>query len=105
MTTTEMVAGRLVEIETVDIEPIRVRLLPDGRMDRNNAAKYINRAPKTLAIWAMDGKGPPVHKSGGRCFYYKDDLDAFIRGEVGARCRAPSSNETPPTQGGNRRGS
>ena len=82
MTTTEMVAGRLVEIETVDIEPIRVRLLPDGRMDRNNAAKYINRAPKTLAIWAMDGKGPPVHKSGGRCFYYNDDLDAFIRGEA-----------------------
>ncbi len=64
------------------IEPVRVRLLPDGRMDRNNAAKYINRAPKTLAIWAMDGKGPPVHKSGGRCFYYKDDLDAFIRGEA-----------------------
>ena len=82
MTTTEMVAGRPVEIETVEIEPVRVRLLPDGRMDRKNAGKYINRAAKTLAIWAMEKRGPPVHKIAGRCFYYKDDLDAFIRGEA-----------------------
>lgn len=79
--TTEIVAGRPIHIETVEIEPIRVRVLQDGRMDRNNAAKYIGRAVKTLAMWAMEGKGPPVHKIGGRCFYYRDALDDFIRGQ------------------------
>ena len=81
-TTTEIVAGRPIHIETVEIEPIRVRVLQDGRMDRNNAAKYIGRAVKTLAMWAMEGKGPPVHKIGGRCFYYRNDLDAFIEGKA-----------------------
>lgn len=80
---TEIVAGRPIHIETVEVEPIRVRVFQDGRMDRNNAAKYIGYAVKTLAMWAMEGKGPPVHKSrGGRCFYYRNDLDAFIQGKA-----------------------
>ena len=63
------------------IEQVQVRVLPDGRMDRKNAAKYIGRATKTMAMWAMEGKGPPVHKVGGRVFYYRKDLDAFIHGD------------------------
>ena len=82
MTTTEMVAGRPVEIETVDIEPVRVRLLPNGIMDSNNAAKYVNRAPKTLAMWRMQGIGPEWTKCGGRVFYNKEALDAFMRGKA-----------------------
>ena len=81
MVTTEVIAGRPIEIETVEVEPVRVRVLPDGRMDSNNAAKYVNRAPKTLAMWRMNGIGPPWVKCGGRIFYNKDALDAFIRGE------------------------
>ncbi len=82
MAITEVVAGRPVEIETIEVEPVRVRVLPDGRMDSNNAAKYLNRAPKTLAMWRMQGIGPEWSKCGGRVFYHKEALDAFIRGKA-----------------------
>ncbi len=84
---TGIVAGRSVKIETTELEPVRVRILPGdrgGRMDSNNAAKYLNRAPKTLAMWRMQGIGPEWSKCGGRVFYSKDALDAFIRGEEAA---------------------
>ena len=80
MTETEVVAGRSVKIEKTEMEAVRVRVLPDGRMDSNNAAKYLNRAPKTLAMWRMAGAGPKWAKCGGRVFYFKDALDAFIQG-------------------------
>ncbi len=81
MMTTENVAGRPVEIETVEVEVVRVRVLPNGNMDSNNAAKYVNRAPKTLAMWRMQGIGPDWTKCGGRVFYNKEALDAFMRGK------------------------
>ncbi len=68
----------------VQIETPRVRVLPDGRMTREHAATYLGLKPKTLAMWAMEGKGPRAHRVGGRCFYYKHDLDAFVRGETPA---------------------
>ncbi len=80
--TTEVVAGRPVEIETIEVEPVRVRVLPNGNMDSNNAAKYVNRAPKTLAMWRMQGIGPEWTKCGGRIFYNKEILDAFMRGKA-----------------------
>jgi hypothetical protein len=61
---------------------VRVRVLPDGRMTRQDAAKYLGRQPKTLAMWALRGKGPRSIRVGGRRFYYKADLDSFIRGEA-----------------------
>ncbi len=64
------------------IDQVRVRVLPDGRLARKDAAKYLGRAEKTLAMWAMEGKGPPSVLVGGRRFYFKNDLDAFIRGEA-----------------------
>ncbi len=81
MTMTEVVAGRPVEIETAELEPVRVRVLPNGKLDSNNAAKYVNRAPKTLAMWRMQGIGPEWTKNGGRVFYNKEALDAFMRGK------------------------
>ena len=81
MMTTENVAGRPVEIETIEVEVVRVRVLPNGNMDSNNAAKYVNRAPKTLAMWRMQGIGPDWTKCGGRVFYNKEALDAFMRGK------------------------
>jgi hypothetical protein len=82
MMVTEVVAGRPVEIETAEIEPVRVRVLPNGNMDSNNAAKYVGRAPKTLAMWRMQGIGPEWTKNGGRVFYNKEALDAFMRGKA-----------------------
>ena len=74
----------LVETEEPVIEQVRVRVLPDGRMARKEAAKYLGRAEKTLAMWEMERKGPPSVLVGGRRFYFKDVLDAFIRGEAAA---------------------
>ncbi len=82
MTETKVIAGRPVRIETAELEPVRVRVLPNGDMDSNNAAKYVNRAPKTLAMWRMQGIGPAWTKCGGRVFYNKEALDAFMRGKA-----------------------
>ena len=65
---------------TDPFDHVRVRILPDGRMTRADAARYLGKKPKTLAMWALNGKGPRSVKV-GRQYYFKDDLDAFIRGE------------------------
>ena len=82
MMTIEVVDGRPIEIEAIEIEPVRVRLLPGDRFDSNNAAKYVNRAPKTLAMWRMNGVGPAWTKVGGRIIYTKGGLDAYMRGKA-----------------------
>ncbi len=74
----------LSETAQVPVEQVRVRVLPDGRLARKDAAKYLGRAEKTLAMWEMEGKGPPSVLVGGRRFYFKDALDAFVRGEAAA---------------------
>ena len=84
MTTSTMNDGREVELEPVNVEPVRVRILPDGRMDRENAAIYLGRKAKTLAMWKLEGKGPPAHKAGGRIFYLRKELDEFLGIEVAA---------------------
>ncbi len=61
---------------------VRVRILPDGRMTRRDAAAYLGNAEKTLAMWQLEGKGPPSVLVGGRRFYFKQALDDFIRGEA-----------------------
>ena len=72
-------AGAVAELQT---EEVKVRILPDGRMTRRDAARYLGNAEKTLAMWELQGKGPPSLKVGGRRFYFKDDLDAFIQDGV-----------------------
>lgn len=64
------------------IDQIRVRVLPDGRVSRNDAAAYLGRKPKTLAMWALERRGPAIVRVGGRCFYRLDDLRRFVDGEV-----------------------
>ncbi len=64
-----------------EVEVVRCRVLPDGRMTREDAARYLGLKPKTLAMWAMENKGPKSVRVGGRCFYYQHQLDAFVRGE------------------------
>lgn len=60
------------------IDSVSVRILPDGRMSRRDAAAYLGRAEKTLAMWQMEGKLRGV-RVGGRIFYFKDALDRFIQ--------------------------
>ena len=63
------------------VEQVRVRVLPDGRMSRRDAARYLGWAEKTLAMRAISGDPPHGLKVRGRCFYFKEVLDAFIRGD------------------------
>jgi len=63
-------------------EQVRVRILPDGRLCRRDAATYLGTAEKTLAMWAVQGRGPKAVRVGGRVFYFKEHLDEFIRQNV-----------------------
>jgi hypothetical protein len=73
-------ATQTVKVAADPVDLVRVRVLPDGRMTRSDAAKYLGHQPKTLAMWQLQRKGPPSVLVGGRRFYFKEDLDAFIRG-------------------------
>jgi hypothetical protein len=58
-------------------------------MNRRNAAAYLGCAPRTLAQYASQGTGPRFLKR-GRVWYFKEDLDAWLRegtamGTTGAR--------------------
>jgi hypothetical protein len=63
------------------IEQVRVRVLPDGRVSRGDAARYLGREAKTLAQWKLQGRGPRAVKVCGRVFYFLSDLEKFVRGE------------------------
>ena len=60
------------------LHEVHVDILPDGRLDAKNAATYLGLAVKTLAMMRCYGTGPAFVKR-GRIFYFRDDLDAWVR--------------------------
>jgi helix-turn-helix protein len=68
-------------------QAVDVTVLPDGRMDTKNAARYLGLREKTLAMLRSAGEGPVFVKR-GRVFYFQDDLDAWISGGKGDQYRA-----------------
>lgn len=60
-------------------DEVAVTVYPDGRLDAENAAIYLGLKPKTLAMMRSAGTGPSFVKR-GRVFYFRDDLDAWLRG-------------------------
>lgn len=68
-----------------DVEQIKVQVLPDGKVDRANAARLLGRAPKTLAEWHRLGLGPSSFLVGGRRFYRLDELRAYANGDKAIR--------------------
>lgn len=64
--------------QDVAIDSISVLVLPDGRMDTKNAARYLGLREKTLAMLRSAGEGPAYVKR-GRVFYFKHDLDAWVQ--------------------------
>jgi hypothetical protein len=64
------------------IDRVRVRVTPDGRVSRGDAAAYLGHKPKTLSAWAVRKYGPQVIRVGGRAFYYLADLEAFVRSGI-----------------------
>jgi len=65
------------------IQMTTIRVLPDGRVSRADAATFLGRSKKTLADWYSKGIGPKARKVGGRQFYYLRDLEAYR--DTGAR--------------------
>lgn len=63
---------------------IREILGDDRLLSPREAAKTLNRAPKTLASWRSMGRGPRWRKLEGRIAYRIADLRQFIAGEVRA---------------------
>lgn len=61
----------------IELEKVRVVVYPDGRLDTENAARFLGLSPKTLAIMRSCGTGPRFVKR-GRVFYFLDDLQAWI---------------------------
>lgn len=70
------------EATNLGVEQIKVMVLPGDRVDRKNAAKALNKAPKTLAEWSRLGLGPRGFKVGGRVFYHWPEVQSFARGEA-----------------------
>ncbi|MGB3379088.1 MAG: DNA-binding protein [Allopontixanthobacter sediminis] len=64
------------------LELVRVRVLPGGRLDRANAARLLGKTPKTLAEWHRRGVGPRSFLVGGRRFYLLDELSLYANGKT-----------------------
>ena len=62
----------------MNLRAVDVTILPDGRMDRKNAALYLGLSVKTLAMHAVKGTGPKFIKR-GRVFYFQSELDGWLR--------------------------
>ena len=60
------------------IKQVTVSVLPDGRLSRQSSAAYLGVSAATLASWASRKIGPEPIRVGGRIFYRKTDLDAFV---------------------------
>ena len=48
----------------------------------SEAAEYLRTATKTLEKWRVLGLGPQFTKVGGRVFYQKAHLDAWVASQV-----------------------
>ena len=68
----------ILPVSPVPLAPVCVIILPDGRMDRKNAARYCGFSEKTLAMHACRGTGPNFVKR-GKVFYFREELDRWIR--------------------------
>lgn len=68
------------ELVGMGVEQVRgttIRISPDGRMDTESAAAYLDLSAKTLANYRCRGIGPRLIKR-GRIFYRRADLDAWL---------------------------
>lgn len=50
---------------------------PDLLTKKQTAAR-IGVSERTLDRWALDGEGPPRRRVGGRCYYVRTKLEAWL---------------------------
>lgn len=63
------------------VQRVKVKITPDGRINRGDAAALLGMAPKTLAEWKRKGWGPRMIRVGGRVFYDYEECLKYARGE------------------------
>ncbi len=71
----------------VQVDRVKLVVFPDGRVDTENAARFLGLSPKTLAIMRSNGSGPKFIKR-GRIFYFLDDLKDWITDQPRVRSSA-----------------
>jgi hypothetical protein len=52
------------------------------KLTTEEAAIYLNNAAGTLENWRIKSMGPKYYKPAGKVYYFKKDLDAWIKGET-----------------------
>jgi hypothetical protein len=83
---------------SVQTKNVEILIYPDGRMNTKNAAAYTGLSEKTLATLRCHGKGPKFVKR-GRIFYYRDDLDEWMRaGRVSSTAQTASKMQAQETR-------
>jgi hypothetical protein len=60
-----------------EIQRVKVVVFPDGRLDSENAARFLGLSAKTLAMMRSAGTGPKFVKR-GRIFYFLEDLHGWL---------------------------
>ena len=81
------------------VQGIAVQILPDGRMDAKNAARYCGLSEKTMAMKRCAGTGPRYIKR-GRIFYFRHDLDAWLHADrVGSTSQQRQAQREPTGRG------
>jgi Helix-turn-helix domain len=73
----------------VTLTPIELRVRPGGLLRREEAALYLDLAPRTLANLAHQKLGPRFFLARRRAYYRVEDLDHW-RAEQFNRRRRPS---------------
>ena len=81
METSIMAPKNLEQSTPPAVTVVKIRVLPDGRISRTEAAKLFDRTPKTLSEWAQTGWGPRCIHVGGRVFHDYAECLAMARGD------------------------
>lgn len=63
------------------------------------AAAYLRLMPSTLENWRSAGDGPVFHKLGGRIYYTRTDLQAWVESR---RCRSTAEHQAKTSSEVNR---
>jgi hypothetical protein len=53
----------------IEFERVKVVVFPDGRLDTENAARFLGLSPKTLAIMRSTERGSPVREARARVLF------------------------------------
>lgn len=54
-------------------------MINDIKLSEEETAVYLEVSQRTLANWRADNKGPKFYKPAQKIYYFKSDIDEWIR--------------------------